>query len=171
MSEVFYHDCFDQHRIRYQDVHRLSMVVPETTMRICSDAVFFFFFLSTSFLLLFLLQRSMWSCHICSLVRAMNRTIRLRSVAVPWSLFPMELSVGQVHFLSFSWRGWFWCSEVPFYTAPAGQINDGPITGTHLHFIVCLWPKMYVCFFYSEPVLKSSVLNSGTLMYMVCLLK
>ena len=147
MSEVFYHDCFDQHRIRYQDVHRLSMVVPETTMRICSDAVFFFFFFLST-----------W-------------TLRRRTVAVPWSLFPRELSGGQVHFLSFSWRGWFWCSEVPLYTAPAGQTNDGPITGTHLHFIVCLWPKMYVCFFYSEPVLKSSVLNSGTLMYMVCLLK
>ena len=39
-------------------------------------------------------------------VRAMNRTVRRRSVAVPWSLFPRELSVGQV--LSLLWRGRDW---------------------------------------------------------------
>ena len=35
----------------------------------------------------------------------MNRTVRRRSVAVPWSLFPRELSVGQVLSLSLLWRG------------------------------------------------------------------
>ena len=35
----------------------------------------------------------------------MNRTVRCRSVAVPWSLFPRELSVGQVLSLSLLWRG------------------------------------------------------------------
>ena len=35
----------------------------------------------------------------------MNRTVRRRSVAVPWSLFPGELSVGQVLSLSLLWRG------------------------------------------------------------------
>ena len=35
----------------------------------------------------------------------MNRTVRRRLVAVPWSLFPRELSVGQVLSLSLSWRG------------------------------------------------------------------
>ena len=34
----------------------------------------------------------------------MNRTVRRRSVAVPWSLFPRELSVGQVLSLSLWWR-------------------------------------------------------------------
>ena len=35
----------------------------------------------------------------------MNRTVRSRSVAVPWSLFPREPSVDQVPFLSLLWRG------------------------------------------------------------------
>ena len=35
----------------------------------------------------------------------MNRTVRLRLVAVPWSLFPKELSVGQVLSLSLLWSG------------------------------------------------------------------
>ena len=35
----------------------------------------------------------------------MNRTVRRRSVAVPWSLFPREPSVGQVLSLSLLWRG------------------------------------------------------------------
>ena len=39
----------------------------------------------------------------CSPVRVMNRTVRRRSVAVPWGVFPRELSVGQV--LSLLWRG------------------------------------------------------------------
>jgi len=43
--------------------------------------------------------------RICSPVRAMNRTVMCRSVAVPWSLFPRELSVGQVLSLSLLWRG------------------------------------------------------------------
>ena len=34
----------------------------------------------------------------------MNRIVRRRSVAVPWSLFPWELSVGQVLSLSSLWR-------------------------------------------------------------------
>ena len=41
----------------------------------------------------------------CSPVRAMNSTVRRRSVAVLWSLFPRELSVGQVLSLSRLWRG------------------------------------------------------------------
>ena len=41
----------------------------------------------------------------CSPVRAMNSTVRRRSVAVLWSLFPRELSVGQVLSLSLLWRG------------------------------------------------------------------
>ena len=47
--------------------------------------------------------------HICqsqqSPVKAINHTIRPRSVAVPWSLFPRELSLGQVLSLSSLWRG------------------------------------------------------------------
>ena len=35
----------------------------------------------------------------------MNRTARRRFLAVPWSLFPRELSVGQVLSLSSLWRG------------------------------------------------------------------
>ena len=35
----------------------------------------------------------------------MNRTVRLRSVAVPWSLFLREFSVDQVLSLSVLWRG------------------------------------------------------------------
>ena len=50
----------------------------------------------------FLLQRSMWTCHIWIPTRAMNRIVRRKSVAVPWSLFPGELSVGQVLSLFFS---------------------------------------------------------------------
>ena len=38
-------------------------------------------------------------------VRAMNRTVRRRSVAVHWSLSSMKLSVGQVLSLSVLWRG------------------------------------------------------------------
>ena len=34
----------------------------------------------------------------------MNRTVRRGSVAVPWSLFPSELSVDQVVSLSSLWR-------------------------------------------------------------------
>ena len=52
-----------------------------------------------------LLQRSMYTCYICSPVRPMNRTVRRRSVAVPWSLFPRDLSVGQVLSLSLLWIG------------------------------------------------------------------
>ena len=42
----------------------------------------------------------MWTCYIWSPVRVMNRTVRRRQVAVPWSLFLRELSVGQVLFFS-----------------------------------------------------------------------
>ena len=35
----------------------------------------------------------------------MNRTVSRRSVAVPWSLFPREVSVDQVFSLSHLWRG------------------------------------------------------------------
>ena len=35
----------------------------------------------------------------------MNRTVRRRSVAVPCSLFPRELSVGELLSLSLLWRG------------------------------------------------------------------
>ena len=51
------------------------------------------------------LQCSMWFCHIWSPVRVMNRIVRRRSVAVPWCLFPRDLSIGQVLCLSSLWRG------------------------------------------------------------------
>ena len=35
----------------------------------------------------------------------MNRTVKRRSVDVPWSLFPRELSVGQLLSLTLLWRG------------------------------------------------------------------
>ena len=35
----------------------------------------------------------------------MNRTVRRRSAAVPWSLFLREFSVGQVLSLSLLWKG------------------------------------------------------------------
>ena len=54
----------------------------------------------------------------------MNRTVRRRSVAVPWSLFTRELSVGQV-LLSLLWRGhdcrtW----AVVCASSPQGQMAD-----------------------------------------------
>ena len=56
-------------------------------------------------------------------VRAMDRTTRRRSVAVPWSLFPRELSVGQV--LSLVWRG-HGCRTwvVICASSPQGQMAD-----------------------------------------------
>ena len=55
----------------------------------------------------------------------MNRTVRRRLVAVPWSLFPREPSVGQVLSLSLLWRGhdcrtW----AVTFASSPQGQRAD-----------------------------------------------
>ena len=55
----------------------------------------------------------------------MNRTVRRRSVAVPWSLFPRELSVAQVLSLSLLWRGddcrtW----AVVCASSPQGQMAD-----------------------------------------------
>ena len=46
----------------------------------------------------------MWT-YIWIPVGSIKRTIRRRSVAVPWSLFPRELSVGQMVSLSSLWRG------------------------------------------------------------------
>ena len=57
----------------------------------------------TDLIIIILLQRSLWTFHIWSPVRAMSRTVRRRSVAFPWSLFPMELSVGRVVSLSSLW--------------------------------------------------------------------
>ena len=47
----------------------------------------------------------MWT-YIWIPVGSIKRTIRRRSVAVPWSLFPRELSVGQMVSLSLLWRGY-----------------------------------------------------------------
>ena len=59
----------------------------------------------------------------------MNRTVRRTSVAVPWSLFPRELSVGQVLSLSLLWRGhdcrtW----DVVCASSPQGQRADFSIS-------------------------------------------
>ena len=58
----------------------------------------------------------------------MKRTVRRRSVAVPWSLFPRELSVGQVISLFLLWRGhdcrtW----AVVCDSSPQGQRADFPM--------------------------------------------
>ena len=54
----------------------------------------------TDLIIIILLQRSLWTFHIWSPVRAMSRTVRRRSLAVTWSLFPRERAVGQVLSLS-----------------------------------------------------------------------
>ena len=58
-------------------------------------------------------------------VRVRNRTVRRRSVAVQWSLFPRELSVGQVLSLSVLWRGHDCRTKtVVCTTSPQGQRAD-----------------------------------------------
>ena len=74
----------------------------------------------------------------CSPVSTMNRTVRRRSVAVPWSLFPKELSVGQVLSLSLLWRGhdcrtW----TVVCASSPQGQRTEFSIPIFSCGYAVC----------------------------------
>ena len=76
--------------------------------------------------ILLLLQRSIWTCHIWSPVRAMNRIVRRKSVDVPWSLFPRELYVGHVLSLSSLWRDHecMACIVVCDSSSSQGQMSD-----------------------------------------------
>ena len=54
-----------------------------------------------------------------------NEKVRHMSVAVPWSLFPRELSVGQVLSLYLLWRGHYCRSwTVVCASSPQGQRDD-----------------------------------------------
>ena len=66
----------------------------------------------------------------------MNRTVRRRLVAVPWSLFPRELSVGQV--LSLSWRGHDCRTRaVVCASSPQGQRADFQCQSFSCGYTVC----------------------------------
>ena len=75
-------------------------------------------------------------------VRAMNRTTRRRSVAVPWSLFPREFSVGQV--LSLLWRG-HGCRTwvVICASSPRGQMADLSMPIFFMWLRSLQWPVLY----------------------------
>jgi len=53
---------------------------------------------------------------------ALNRTAKRRSVAIPWTLFPRELSVSQVLSLSLLWRG-HGCSTWAMVCASSPQVQ------------------------------------------------